>query len=106
MRASRAGKIPTTSVRRRISWLSRSWGLFDQPGSRATDPRLGLGVRTVRRRRRHRPHRGSARPGLDRGLDPDATFRAPGWTGATARAFPDRGGLPALPVFANLYPTV
>ena len=24
------GKMPTTSVRRRISLLSRSWGLFDQ----------------------------------------------------------------------------
>lgn len=28
--ASRSGKIPTTSVLRRISRLSRSWGLFDQ----------------------------------------------------------------------------
>jgi hypothetical protein len=28
--ASRSGKIPTTSVRRRISLFSRSCGLFDQ----------------------------------------------------------------------------
>jgi hypothetical protein len=34
--ASRSGKIPTTSVRRRISRLSRSEGLFDQ--SDATPP--------------------------------------------------------------------
>jgi hypothetical protein len=26
----RSGKMPTTSVRRRISPLRRSWGLFDQ----------------------------------------------------------------------------
>src|SRR5512132_845179 len=30
MRAGRSGKMPTTSVRRRISRLSRSLGLFDQ----------------------------------------------------------------------------
>ena len=28
--ASREGKMPTTSVRRRISLFSRSWGLLDQ----------------------------------------------------------------------------
>jgi hypothetical protein len=28
--AGRLGKIPTTSVRRRISLFSRSWGLLDQ----------------------------------------------------------------------------
>ena len=28
--AARFGKIPTTSVRRLISLLRRSWGLFDQ----------------------------------------------------------------------------
>ena len=28
--AARFGKMPTTSVRRRISLLRRSWGLFDQ----------------------------------------------------------------------------
>jgi hypothetical protein len=30
MAASRSGKMPTTSVRRRISRLSRSFGLLDQ----------------------------------------------------------------------------
>ena len=30
IRASRSGKIPTTSVRRRISLLSRAWRLLDQ----------------------------------------------------------------------------
>jgi hypothetical protein len=30
MMAARSGKIPTTSVRRRISLFSRSCGLFDQ----------------------------------------------------------------------------
>jgi hypothetical protein len=33
--ASRSGKMPTTSVRRRISRLSRSFGLFDQTGARS-----------------------------------------------------------------------
>jgi hypothetical protein len=28
--ASRPGKVPTTSVRRWISWLRRSWGLLLQ----------------------------------------------------------------------------